>query len=849
MTITAVLSELNLAQTLEDKQVALEKLSRGLGVEQYLKEVTRAKERKNESNTSYGFKLLVHNVDKVAEAIKAEVSSVQTGKAKRRARSIILLENIDSTVAAYIGLRGVIDSMSDSYTPVVGTAINIGAMIEDELRMEHYEKADKDNYRYTKSKIKRATTARHRRAVVAKHMSKNDVPFVGWTKEDRLHVGVKLIDLVAQATGLIRIEDTVVRGKTPKVIKPEPALIEWISKEMNRSQFLNPKYLPTVIPPKPWTGPRNGGYHSKYLSNVKLIGSANPHFLEELEARNEDMPKVYQAVNALQATPWQVNKDVLAVAKEAWESFINIPCLVSRKDLSEVPCPKCNAPVELSKRNNRSLNKKHPCFEGDEDAHKQWKIEASKAHAYNATLISKRISTHKAIWIAELMSNFERIYMPYQLDFRGRIYALPHYLNPQGADLAKGMLRFAVGKPLGDELAATWLAIHGANVYGHDKVSLPERITFIRSKEDEIKAIVSSPLDHMELWTQASSPWQYLAFCYEWVGFLEHGLAFVSHLPIALDGSCSGIQHFSAMLRDEEGAKAVNLLPSDKPSDIYQIVCDRVMEKLKADNDNTTYAQAVVALKPDRNMTKRQVMTLPYGSTRFSCNDYTKEYLDDIIMSKKLSGEGFHLWSDRETLKVANYVSGYIWESIGEVVIGARQAMDWLKSWARIVAKQNLPIVWTTPSGFVVMQRYMKNKGKHQIETKMGDNIVQFCINTPTLTIDQVRMANGVAPNFVHSMDAAHLTLTVCSSIGIGLNTFAMVHDSFGVHAADTENFREVLRGTFVSMYLDNDVLAQFKDAIQGQLDKAAETKEQPKDLIRGSLELELVKDSSFFFA
>ncbi|WP_260851748.1 DNA-directed RNA polymerase, partial [Micrococcus luteus] len=51
-------------------------------------------------------------------------------------------------------------------------------------------------------------------------------------------------------------------------------------------------------------------------------------------------------------------------------------------------------------------------------------------------------------------------------------------------------------------------------------------------------------------------------------------------LPLAFDGSCSGIQHFSAMLRDSIGGRAVNLLPSDTVQDIYKIVADKVNEVL-----------------------------------------------------------------------------------------------------------------------------------------------------------------------------------------------------------------------------------------------------------------------------
>ena len=79
---------------------------------------------------------------------------------------------------------------------------------------------------------------------------------------------------------------------------------------------------------------------------------------------------------------------------------------------------------------------------------------------------------------------------------------------------------------------------------------------------------------------EADSPFQFLAFCFEWAGWCEQGDGFVSHLPVSADGSCNGLQHFAAMLRSSTTGKEVNLIPDDEPQDIYQKVADRVTEKL-----------------------------------------------------------------------------------------------------------------------------------------------------------------------------------------------------------------------------------------------------------------------------
>ena len=40
-------------------------------------------------------------------------------------------------------------------------------------------------------------------------------------------------------------------------------------------------------------------------------------------------------------------------------------------------------------------------------------------------------------------------------------------------------------------------------------------------------------------------------------------------LPVHMDGSCNGLQHYAALGRDVEGAIKVNLAPSAAPQDVY----------------------------------------------------------------------------------------------------------------------------------------------------------------------------------------------------------------------------------------------------------------------------------------
>ena len=48
--------------------------------------------------------------------------------------------------------------------------------------------------------------------------------------------------------------------------------------------------------------------------------------------------------------------------------------------------------------------------------------------------------------------------------------------------------------------------------------------------------------------------------------------AYVTCLPVHMDGSCNGLQHYAALGRDKPGALKVSLSPSDRPGDVYSAV-------------------------------------------------------------------------------------------------------------------------------------------------------------------------------------------------------------------------------------------------------------------------------------
>ena len=102
-----------------------------------------------------------------------------------------------------------------------------------------------------------------------------------------------------------------------------------------------------------------------------------------------------------------------------------------------------------------------------------------------------------------------------------------------------------------------------------------------------------------DFWRQGDEAFQFLAACHELAAIRsfeernpERGGEFISGLPIALDASQSGVQHFAAASKDHGDGELTNLVPADKPNDLYDACLNRAIvilnEKLIADKASMT---------------------------------------------------------------------------------------------------------------------------------------------------------------------------------------------------------------------------------------------------------------------
>jgi DNA-directed RNA polymerase len=135
-----------------------------------------------------------------------------------------------------------------------------------------------------------------------------------------------------------------------------------------------------------------------------------------------------------------------------------------------------------------------------------------------------------------------------------------------------------------------------------------------------------------------------------------------------------------------------------------------------------------------------------------------------------------------------------------------------------------------------------------RIRSSLGGFVVKFTMYQEKGNLDRRKQSQGIAPNFVHSCDAAHMMLTVVRAKQAGIDNFAMIHDSFGTTAGDVEQLYHVVREAFVEMYSEIDVIESFRDEMVQQLSDENILKMDvlPK---RGTLDLNKVCESRYCFA
>lgn len=480
-------------------------------------------------------------------------------------------------------------------------------------------------------------------------------------------------------------------------------------------------------------------------------------------------------------------------------------------------------------------------------------------------MMSKFFEHKQIIDKADLViKNGNKFWQEATCDYRGRFYYAESFLEYQGSDMSRSLFLFQ--EPLVvTEDGYHWMLAHAANSYNEsfDVAALKESqfietdyITHLQQEELEtisldkmtFKDKVSWGLYNLawiadkgkkkKLMPEAEKPYAFLAVCIEIYNYLEarsNGLLYQSHLPIPIDGANNGWQHLAAVSKDKQAGALVSLTKSKIQKDFYVAVGKELIKQIPDWFEDRNMPMKHIR----KGISKRGSMTRAYsaGKQRIAKNMY-----DDCHM------EGFTV-KYNITQDDCNMLAGNLITAINTVCAGPLKTTKYLQKLAAYeLEKGKTSLEWVTPSGFKVVykayfQREVKQRGTIKGITGSKDGRITHVVKADVINKEtgnkvpcRRSFASGIAPNYVHSLDASHMAMVVTRFDGC----FAAVHDSFATHASRVSMLQYVTKEQFVEQYSVDNYFTTILESIGSDFPN-----DHPK---LGRLKINEVMNSDYFF-
>jgi hypothetical protein len=446
------------------------------------------------------------------------------------------------------------------------------------------------------------------------------------------------------------------------------------------------------------------------------------------------------------------------------------------------------------------------------------------------------------------------IYLDYNCDKRGRLNAIQH-LNYAREDHVRALFEFARGKSLaadgvGGTEAMTWLEIHAANCCGEDKKLWRDRISWAKQNTDLIERVAADPQNNYDLWRKgkADKPFAFVAACIELSRARKNPTGFETHLPIGFDGTANGLQHLALLARDEDAARLVNLIDSDIPQDIYLAVTRRVMKLLKGEDDRLfskrkgwVYDRGErgfealdrdrnsIGFSPDKESALAAVKRLPKPegkSVRDAwCFDFWHNRLSELDEKQKrklfkkpimtfpysstvggMADEMVDIYSDLFELNepeddAAIFLAKAVRLACEDILPGPTLIMRYIRKLALHRYNEEEFLEWRSLSGFPFVNMY-HYPNIVPLDLCFGIRSRYKVADGASPKRKKEKMLNAASPNFIHSLDAAHLILTVLAANREGIRDILTVHDSYSCLAPFARHFGQIIRREMAMLHV-----------------------------------------------
>lgn len=822
-----------LSESSPERQIARERDAVRDGVKRYWDDVQRATERGQAHELSAMRRLFLHWHPVVAARIREEARSFVEGgtcvAVSPGAMGIIAL--VDADEAAYLTIAQSVQQLvtEPEGTTVRVVAMEIGRAVVALVNARTYAEEDAAGWQQVRNEIKRLTPQYVQRRL------KKEFDRATFSTALSLGVGTKLLNILVSVASVrdydgeefeaaFGLYQTYRYNSNHKMIRLTQPAMELIEEAHIAREAMRPVKRPMVCKPVSWENHEGGGYYiikSDFLLRPK---SGMTRLLKD-----KPCPVMDTVVNIVSAVPHTINQPVLRVAQEMYASGDAVGKVPAQPPRRPSLPPGFNPDAGRGQR-----------WVGVSDADRRaWKKAAAEAYAERIKLSGKRFMYEQALGMAEELKDESAIFFPYRPDFRGRIYPDVAALNFHESDPIRGLLQFKDRVSFGRD-GERWFKIHAANCYGVDKVSFDARVAWFDSQVSEMQKVASDPKAN-RFWTEASEPWQFLACC-----FATCDDRAAQRIIAKIDGTCNGLQHYSAMLRDPVGGALVNLVPSDQPAHAYMKVLEVVRERMQDDSrvyeisvkgvkkavDGAAAARAVMAgldTKAQCKIVKTPVMTEYYGVTRIGAYQQVQDTMESLGLETRT----------HEAKAARSYLADAALDSTRTVVPGANAGKNYIAEYAHRIAKSHHLVQWDAPSGWTVRCWYGSNYRAQPVDTPFG-SMKLYDWSQPPQKVDTNKFKNATPANFVHSVDQSHMAGLVMTADGVVIP----VHDCFASHCGSMASVHETVLAQFVELHR-----RPLLECLAEQWAERYPSVEAPEMPALGTLDIEQVARAVYAFA
>ena len=772
-----------------EKQWQLERDALAQGATKIRKQEDKALAREYASSLVTSQSFMNTYLPAVCDTIKREREyKLGRGNGQYFIEIINYLNDLEDLACAGIALKVTFDkvfSLVEDANKLVSIQKSIGTAVEQECQIRYYERVAPGLMNYVVKKYWHSAAGTQQRYKDARIMlERNGYHWKKWGPIIRVRLGNWLLDcILRQEPNLFETVIMRTNKKTTTYLIPTAYFADakqQLFKELQDHAFLT---WPMLIPPNDWTEDTAGGYLSnEVMREHDMVRRGSPLIQGET---------TYRFLNKIQQTAFTLNKFVVDVAKQLEEKGRTVGKFIPETDIQELP----NKPLDI---------------DTNEEAKREYKRRRRDVENHNRIQTQKCVRTRMTMECVRRFEVYDKFYLPWSYDYRGRTYPVSAFLTPQDTDFGKSLLRFYV-ESFVDEVAVDWLKFHVATQYGLDKSPIKERISWVEDNHTLIEKIATDPIGNLHEWEVADEPFQFLAACEEYYACVISCSRHYTGLPIAVDATCSGLQILAGLARDASTAKLVNVIPSDKPQDAYKVIAD-------ASKPNIPECLHDVW---DRKCTKRTVMTVPYNAKPFS----NRGYIRDALAEKNVEVHN----------DVLTQVVAAVRQAMDEVVPGPMAVMKWIESTvAELIKAGATELTWTTPSGFTVTQRLMKPTVE-EVQLKLLGRVKKVSVAVgASEEVDLMHHKNATAPNLIHSLDASLLHISALRFDA----PLALIHDSVLCRSSDMSILSAIVRETYMHLFAEHDYLNEWAEQV------GATTKPP----IIGDLEPSSVIESTYFF-